>query len=140
MAAQVLRPPGFEVDVVDLATLTGQLGQMVDDQGAQVVLVSDVPPSGFAHVRYICKRLAAKFPDMPIIVGVWGSTLDVEKAHDRLPEHRSLHFVKSLKETVDCAQQLIEGLRLKSETGGSRPDGSRPMGSPPAEGRSTPLV
>ena len=86
MAAQVLRQIGFDADVVELATLTGQLGQIVEQKGAQIVVISDVPPSGFAHVRYICKRLAMKSPEMPIIVGVWGSTLDAEKAHDRLPE------------------------------------------------------
>jgi predicted PurR-regulated permease PerM len=114
MAAQVLRQIGFVADVVEVATLTGQLGQIVEDKGAQVVLISDVPPSGFAHVRYICKRLAVKSPDMPIVVGVWGSTLNAQKARERLPEYTSLYFVKSLKETVARAQELIEGLRLES--------------------------
>ena len=122
MAAQVLRQIGFAADVVEVATLTGQLGQIVEDKGAQVVLISDVPPSGFAHVRYICKRLAVKSPDLPIIIGVWGSTLDAQKARQRLPEYSSLHLVKSLKETVACAQQLLEGLRLQSGTTGSPPE------------------
>jgi AI-2E family transporter len=122
MAAQVLRQIGFTADVVEVATLTGQLGQIVEDQGAQLVLISDVPPSGFAHVRYICKRLAVKSPDLPIIVGVWGSTLDAQKARQRLPEYGSLNMVKSLKETVACAQQLLEGLRLGSGTPGRHPE------------------
>ena len=127
MAAQVLRQIGFEADVVELATLTGQLGQIVEEKGAQLVVISDVPPSGFAHVRYICKRLAVKSPEMPIIVGVWGSTLDAQKAGERLPEYSSLSFVKSLKETVVCAQQLLEGLRIQSSVAGSQPD---PSGQP----------
>jgi hypothetical protein len=124
MAAQVLRQIGFEADVVELATLTGQLGQIVEEKGAQIVVISDVPPSGFAHVRYICKRLAVKSPEMPIIVGVWGSTLDAQKAGERLPEYSSLSFVKSLQETVVCAQQLLEGLRLQSSGAGGHPDPS----------------
>ena len=127
MAAQVLRQIGFVADVVELATLTGQLGQIVEDKGAQLVLISDVPPSGFAHVRYICKRLAVKSPDMPIIVGVWGSTLDAQKARERLPEYTSLYFVKSLKETVARAQELLEGLRLQSGVAAGHPN---PSGQP----------
>jgi len=122
MAAQVLRQVGFTADVVEVATLTGQLGRIVEEQGAQLVLISDVPPSGFAHVRYICKRLSVKSPDVSIIVGVWGSTLDAQKARQRLPEYGSLNLVKSLKETVACAQQLLEALRLGSGTAGSHPE------------------
>ena len=61
---------------------------------------------------------------MPIIVGVWGSTLDAQKARERLPEYSSLSFVKSLQETVVCAQQLLESLRLQSGVAGGRPNES----------------
>jgi hypothetical protein len=121
MAAQVLRQIGFDADVAGSAMLTGELGKIVDEKGIQLVLISDVPPSGFAHVRYICKRLAVKSADIPIIVGVWGSNLDAKKASARLPEAKSLYLVRSLKEAVDRAQQLLEPLRIQSTASLSRP-------------------
>jgi hypothetical protein len=119
MAAQAIREIGFEADVVAPATLTGQLGDLIAEKGIEVVLVSNVPPSGFVHVRYICKRLALKSPEIPIIVGVWGSNLDPKKAAERLPEVKSLHLVKSLKEAVDCARLIRQELRLQPKAGGS---------------------
>jgi predicted PurR-regulated permease PerM len=121
MAAQVLRRASFDAEVIALATLTGELSDLVAQKGAGLVLISDVPPSGFAHVRYICKRLAARAPGMPLIVGVWGSNLDARKAADRLPEVGSLTFVTSLKGAVDRAQELLEELRLKIPRGAPAP-------------------
>jgi predicted PurR-regulated permease PerM len=122
MAAQALRQIGFGAEVVAPETLTGELGEIVDETRVQMVLISDVPPSGFAQVRYICKRLAVKSPEIPIIVGVWGSNLDSAKARGRLPDMGTLHVVTSLKEAVVCAENMLEDLRFKAATDGRAPD------------------
>jgi predicted PurR-regulated permease PerM len=114
MAAHALRRVGFETEVVALATLTGELSDLVGEKKIQLVLISDVPPSGFAHVRYLCKRLGVRFPEVPIIVGVWGSNLDAKKAGERLPEVRTLRLAKSLREAVDASQELFQELELKA--------------------------
>jgi hypothetical protein len=37
-----------------------------------LVCIAAVQPGGLTHARYLCKRLRAQFPDLKIIVGLWG--------------------------------------------------------------------
>jgi predicted PurR-regulated permease PerM len=114
MAAQVLRRVGFDTEVVALATLTGELSEVISKKRIQLVLISDVPPSGFTHVRYICKRIVANSPEIPIVIGVWGANLDAKKAAERLPEVKTLRLARSLKEAVDGARELFQELQIKA--------------------------
>jgi hypothetical protein len=126
MADRLLRRVGFSPLVVSASSLTGELPTIVADRNAKVVVISNLPPSGFAQVRYICKRLAGRFEHLPVIIGVWGSNLDAAKARGRLPAEGSFHLVNSLEAAVREASELYQSLSLKkTEPGEDAPPDAR---------------
>ena len=38
-----------------------------------MICIAAVPPGGLAQTRYLCKRPRARFPDLKIAVGRWGT-------------------------------------------------------------------
>jgi hypothetical protein len=43
-----------------------------------------VSPGGISHARYLCKRLRSEFPDLKIVVGVWGEKGGLEASRELL--------------------------------------------------------
>ncbi len=62
---------GGEVRVVSPAMLSSEVVAVVGEQPPDAVLVGGLPPGGLSQTRYLCKRLRAAFPDLPILVGRW---------------------------------------------------------------------
>jgi hypothetical protein len=38
-----------------------------------MICIAALPPGGLAQTRYLCKRLRARFPNLKIAVGRWGT-------------------------------------------------------------------
>lgn len=70
--AGLLPTAHWEVKVTGVATLTSELIEQAAEFDPDVICVAALPPTGIAHVRYLCKRLRARFPDVRIVVGRWG--------------------------------------------------------------------
>ena len=109
---KMLRRIGFESEVVPAGTLTGQLLTIARERQAQVVLLSNLPPSGFVQIRYACKRLA-QIEGLVVLVGVWGTERDVEKVRARLPQG-SFHVVRTLAEAAAEAGRLFQSPQVES--------------------------
>ena len=73
MLRYVLDPARWDVEVIAPATLTGELLDRVAEHRPGAVVIATTPPGGLAHTRYLCKRLRARFPDVKILVGRWGT-------------------------------------------------------------------
>ena len=78
--AGLLSPARWEVQVTTVATLTSELLVQAEAFNPDVICVAALPPHGVAHVRYLCKRLRARFPEVRIVVGRWGGTTADETA------------------------------------------------------------
>ncbi len=76
MFQHVLDPRRFAVDFTKTTLLTAELISLVEHTSPEVVCIGLVPPGGFAQTRYLCKRLRARFPTLPIVVGCWGGPKD----------------------------------------------------------------
>ena len=74
MFQHVLDPGRFEVDMTKTALLTAEVVSLVEQTAPTLVCIGLVPPGGFAQTRYLCKRLRARFPTLPIVVGCWSGT------------------------------------------------------------------
>jgi predicted PurR-regulated permease PerM/methylmalonyl-CoA mutase cobalamin-binding subunit len=70
--AGLLPPAHWEVKVTGVATLTSELIEQAGQFDPDVICIAALPPNGMAHVRYLCKRLRARFPEVRIVVGRWG--------------------------------------------------------------------
>jgi predicted PurR-regulated permease PerM len=84
MLAQVLVTRGRVVQAVPVASLTGEMSDLVDQHAADVVCVSATPPAAVMHARYLCKRLRAQLPGVKLVVGLWDTQGDLTKAKERI--------------------------------------------------------
>lgn len=70
---------GAQVRVASAAMLSSEVVAVVGEQPPDVVLVAGVAPGGLSQTRYLCKRVRAAFPELPILVGRWSSDEDAEQ-------------------------------------------------------------
>jgi hypothetical protein len=73
MLQRVLDPARWDLELIEPATLTAELLDLVGERGSGVICIASTPPGGLAHTRYLCKRLRSRFPDLKIVVGRWGA-------------------------------------------------------------------
>ena len=108
MLQQVLDPRRFVVECTKSTLLTAEVLSLVEQTTPALVCIGLVPPGGFAQTRYLCKRLRARFPTLPIVVGCWGGPND-EAAHlARLGLDRIAHTSTTLLETRNQIMQLSQ--------------------------------
>ena len=84
MLQHVLDPQRFEVKVHKATLLAAEVLSLVGQTTPALVCIGLVPPGGFARTRYLCKRLRARFPTLPIVVGCWSGTQDEAESIGRL--------------------------------------------------------
>jgi hypothetical protein len=84
MLQHVLDPRRFEVKVHKATLLAAEVLSLVGQTTPALVCIGLVPPGGFARTRYLCKRLRARFPTLPIVVGCWSGTQDEAESIGRL--------------------------------------------------------
>ncbi len=56
--------------------LTGEVVARIEEKSPAMILVAAVAPGGLAQTRYLCKRVRARFPNLKIAVGRWGTETD----------------------------------------------------------------
>ena len=84
MLQHVLDPGRFEIEVTRAGLLAAEVLSLVEQSTPTLVCIGLVPPGGFAQTRYLCKRLRARFPTLPIVVGCWSGTTDEAETLARL--------------------------------------------------------
>jgi hypothetical protein len=68
----LLDPVKWAVEVPSPDTLSSELLGTVEEIRPAALVIASLPPGGLAHTRYLCKRLRQRFPDLKILVGLWG--------------------------------------------------------------------
>ena len=106
MLQQVLDPMRFVVECTKRTLLTAEVLSLVEQATPALVCIGLVPPGGFAQTRYLCKRLRARFPALPIVVGCWGGPKDEAEHLARLGLDRIAHTSTTLLETRNQIMQL----------------------------------
>jgi hypothetical protein len=79
MFAKVLAHRGVTVRVLtanDLKDLA--VGQI------RIACISSVPPTGLRRARSVCKRLRSRFPQIKLIIGLWGAPGNSTQSHQGL--------------------------------------------------------
>ncbi len=106
MFQQGLDPRRFEVEFTKITLLTAEVLSVVEQASPEIVCIGLVPPGGFAQTRYLCKRLRARFPALPIVVGCWGGPQDEAEHLARLDLDGIAHTSTTLLETRNQILQL----------------------------------
>ena len=74
------------------------------------------PPTAATHARSIVRRVRGKFPEMPLVVGLWNAQGDLNKAKERIGGGESTCVVPTLADGQEQIRLLIRRPLLR--TGG----------------------
>jgi hypothetical protein len=84
----------------------------VANHQAQIVCISVLPPLAVMHARYLCKRLRARFPELKIVIGLWGVQANSQKLRERLPSTCADFMATTLAEAVTQIAPLHQSVVL----------------------------
>ena len=107
MFAQVLRQAGHGATYLAIGTVEDMLAQVVRG-GYRIVCVSALPPFAVGQARSLCKRLHARFPELKIVVGLWGFAGGVPKAQERVGASCTDAVATTLSEALLQVRRLSE--------------------------------
>ena len=101
MLAQLLEQEGIKAESVSYKTLANEMVAAVAEAGSRTVCVSVTPPHNTLHTRYLCKLLRTKFPELHIVVGLWGGEHDEDSLNRRKERLTADKVVTKLTDAID---------------------------------------
>jgi predicted PurR-regulated permease PerM len=103
MLTQLLQQQGVAAQNATGNLAAGELLDLVEKSEVDAACVSVVSPSTVIQARYLCVKLRARFPELKIVIGLWGMTQGVTDAARRLRDSGANEIVTTLN---DAALQL----------------------------------
>ena len=82
-------------------TLANEMVNMVAEAGSRTVCISVTPPHNTLHTRYLCKLLRTTFPELHIVVGLWGAEYDEDALTRRRERLTADKVVGKLTEALE---------------------------------------
>ncbi|HEY9381839.1 MAG TPA: AI-2E family transporter [Burkholderiales bacterium] len=117
--ARQLALEGIESQLCSVATLKSEMLNKVEEMQPDMVCISALPPAAMVHARYLCKRLHARFPDLPIVVGLWSALGDMEKARERLEAvgcgKLVASYTEGMEEMTHRLQPVLQGVKRNGD-------------------------
>ncbi len=95
LAAIVLCERGLIARTISRAQL-----QTLEEPPA-VILISALPSDAAAHARHLCRRSRARFPETPILVGLWHAEVTLERSWQRLARAGAARVTTTLRGAID---------------------------------------
>jgi hypothetical protein len=72
-----------------------------------VICISALPPYAFAPARAMCKQIRERFPQLKVVVCVWGFSGDTNKAKARFERTQPHRLATSLAEALEQVEELV---------------------------------
>jgi predicted PurR-regulated permease PerM len=108
MLRQLLDATQYRLENISAEMLTAEVLSVVEQQHPGLICIAALPPGALAPIRYLCKRLRARFPECKIVVGRWGLTEDGDKLQALLREAGADEVGTTLRETHNQVRQLSQ--------------------------------
>jgi hypothetical protein len=120
MLALLLSDQNYTAIALSKDALASEMVDSVEKLKADVVVISALPPGATAHARYLCKRLHAKYPEIPMLAGLWGVKGDLAKARDRIACGAAMRISTDFDDALLAIHQMVQSkLMTESETVGT---------------------
>jgi hypothetical protein len=87
----------------------------VEQNRADIVCVSALPPAAQAHARYLCKRLHARFPEIDTVVGLWTVRADVDRLRKRISCPGTVSFATSLTQAIEQVHEMVQSKLVQKD-------------------------
>jgi hypothetical protein len=105
MLAELLNRRGVSARALCSTALAGECVEAVTQAKPKVVCVLSVPPYGYMHARYLCRRLQTELPAIKVVAAVLTEG-DSEELKKREPSLPASEVVASLKEALNAIVAL----------------------------------
>lgn len=105
MLARLLRRQGILATPLSSTALASESLREVGAPGVEVVCVTAVPPFGYTHARYLCRRLRAQYPRLKIVAAILTEG-DTEELRHREPPIPADEFCCSLRQASGTISAL----------------------------------
>jgi predicted PurR-regulated permease PerM len=112
MLTQLLQKQGLVAQSAPANLPVNELLDLVEKFDPDAACISVVAPSTVIQARYLCVKLKARFPQMKIVVGLWGMTQGVTDATKRLRNSGTNEVVTTLN---DAVLQLAHHMPTRAE-------------------------
>nr|UXE45815.1 hypothetical protein Hi04_10k_c5218_00028 [uncultured bacterium] len=96
MLSQLAAQRGIAAKALSSEELAGEYLVQVGKEGARIACVQAVPPFGYMHARYLCRRLRAQFPELQVIAAIL-TERDPEETRKRKPSIDANEVATSLQ-------------------------------------------
>jgi predicted PurR-regulated permease PerM len=114
MLAQVLGTAGSLAQVITVTSLASKIADLANDPSIpDVICISATPPAAVMHARYLCKRLRLQLPEVNLVVGLWDTQGDLNKAKERIGSGAIV--VASLADAQEQIGRLVQPSVTRSE-------------------------
>jgi predicted PurR-regulated permease PerM/methanogenic corrinoid protein MtbC1 len=114
MLAHLLQIRGYCVKVASVSQLASEMVDTVKDFKADIVCISALPPAAVTHARYLCKRLHSQYPDTEMVVGLWITDGNLDRAMDRIASVHPVRMASNFTQAIDQIHQLAQRKLLSS--------------------------
>ena len=104
---ELLTPARVELHIASPELLSAEVVRAAREHGADIVVMSALPPGGVAQARYLCKRLRAGIPGVRIVVARSSAAEEVDAVRQALLSAGADAVGGSLVETRDLVLQLV---------------------------------
>lgn len=78
MMVQLLKELGIPASCASSKLVSNEMVKWVRQTNPNIVCISAVQPSTYANVRHLCAKLRSNFPELSIMVGMWGQVIAKE--------------------------------------------------------------
>jgi hypothetical protein len=100
MLTQLLQGQGLTAQNAPGKLTVGESLDFVEKSDADAACISVVSPSTVIQARYLCVKLRTRFPQLKIVIGLWGTTQGVTDAAKRLRDSGANEVVTTLNDAV----------------------------------------
>jgi predicted PurR-regulated permease PerM len=100
MLTQLLQQQGLAAQNAPGKLAAGELLDLVEKADVDAACISVVSPSTVIQARYLCAKLRARFPQLKIVIGLWGTSEGVTDAARRLRDSGANEVVTTLNDAV----------------------------------------
>ena len=115
MLAQLLATGDYLVQSVSFAAAASKLVELVERRKPDVVCISATPPAAVMHARHLCKLVRGRYPEVPVVIGLWNAQGDLSKVKTRIGTDAKTHVVTTLAEAREQVDLLIQSRLQLSE-------------------------
>ncbi len=114
MLEQLLSKRGISAKVLSCAGLLGECIQKVEQEKPGVVCVAAIPPFGYVHARYLCRRLRNRFPELKVVAAILTEG-DVNEIKKRQPPVSADEIGSSLTQALAAILSLLPTANLRPQ-------------------------